>query len=141
MLYTLSTVSNMCYSGSLSCHPFPFNDYSMSALCIVLLKAEVSQDHVSLKKKKKKKTNNQPNHRQRKKKSHAGKGELKPLLHWAVCMRLGCSSGHASLCSLLILQKRGGKDHFAVQMLSNTSNQWKKWHNEQTSMWKQFMKK
>lgn len=26
-------------------------------------------------------------------------------------------------------------------MLSNTSNQWKKWHNEQTSMWKQFVKK
>lgn len=100
-------------------------NYPTPAVCIVLLKHEVGS---YLFKKKKKKEN------------PGWEGGARALLHWADPIHRGCSSGHASLRSLLILQERRKKDHFAVQMLSNTSNQWKKWHNEQTSMWKQFMK-
>lgn len=119
----------MYYFCLLSQYPSLCDDHS------ALQKPEVSQDRISLKKK----PNQQPTHKERK--THPGKGELQPLLHWAVQIHRGCSRAPASLRSLLILQKRGKKDRFAVQMLSNTSNQWKKWHNEQTSMWKQFMKK
>lgn len=88
-----------CFLVLLSWCPPLFYDYSVPAVCIVLLKPEISQDHISLKKKKKRKERI----------TQAGKGELKPLLHWAAQIHWGCSSGHASLCSLLILQKRGEK--------------------------------
>lgn len=103
------------------------------SVCTGLLKPDLSQDHISLKK-----NHNKPH--TKKEKTHAGKGELKPLLHWAV-------GRHRLQQQFRIppqpanFAKEGGKDRFVVQMLSNTSNQWKKWHNEQTSMWKQFVKK